>query len=183
MQKRKDGKVFLGIGIVAIIIILSIFGFKNFGNTIAVPQVDNRDVVNSDINALPVGDKLQNNFEKNKMQPIQTIKKENGLVIEIIQEGTGQPVKSGDNVSVDYRGFLADGTVFDESYKRGAPFAFTVGAGSVIPGWEEGVLSMKVGEKRRLTIPSNLAYGAAGYPGVIPPNATLVFDIELKKIN
>lgn len=185
MQKKKDTKVFLGIGIAALIVILSIFGFKNFGNTVSVPQVDNDNIAGSaDINAIPiVKDKLQTKEEiNNKMQPIQVIKKDNGLVVEIFTEGTGSPVKTGDTVAVDYRGFLTDGTIFDESYKRGTPFDFTVGAGSVIPGWEEGVLGMKIGEKRRLTIPADLAYGKGGYPGVIPPNATLIFEMELKKI-
>lgn len=183
MQKKKDTKVFLGIGIVVVIVILGIIGVKSFGNTVSVPQVDDNSIASSsDIKAVPIGDKLQNKDQLNKMQPIQVIKKENGLVIEILSEGTGSPVKTGDTVAMDYRGFLADGTVFDESYKRGTPFVFTVGAGNVIPGWEEGVLSMKVSEKRRLTIPADLAYGKDGYPGVIPPNATLVFEMELKKI-
>ncbi|OGI76551.1 hypothetical protein A3C57_00470 [Candidatus Nomurabacteria bacterium RIFCSPHIGHO2_02_FULL_33_12] len=112
---------------------------------------------------------------------MQIIKKENGLIIEIISEGTGSGVRSGDTVSVDYRGFFTNGTVFDESYKRGQPFLFIVGAGNVIAGWDEGLLGMKVGEKRRLTIPSDLAYGPNDYQ-TIPGGSTLIFDIELRKI-
>ena len=78
-----------------------------------------------------------------------------------------------------YQGRLTDGTIFDDSQKRGAPFSFTLGSGQVIPGWEQGIAGMKIGEKRVLTIPPELGYGAAGAGGVIPPNATLVFDVEL----
>jgi FKBP-type peptidyl-prolyl cis-trans isomerase len=99
-----------------------------------------------------------------------------------MQEGAGEGVRGMQTVSVDYRGMLTDGKVFDESYKRGQQFSFTVGAGMVIKGWDEGLLGMKVGEKRRLTIPGDLAYGPNGIPGVIPANATLVFDIELHSI-
>ena len=106
-----------------------------------------------------------------------------GLQIQTTQQGTGAAVKAGDTVSVKYTGKLTDGTVFDSTDKHGgAPFSFTVGAGQVIAGWDQGLIGMKVGEKRTLTIPGDLAYGAQGIPGVIPPNATLVFDIELVSI-
>ena len=93
--------------------------------------------------------------------------------------GEGPAVKPGDRVRVHYIGRLTDGKVFDESFSRGEPIEFPLGAGMVIPGWEMGISGMKKGGKRRLTIPYNLAYGAQGYPGVIPPYATLVFDVEL----
>jgi FKBP-type peptidyl-prolyl cis-trans isomerase len=101
------------------------------------------------------------------------------LKIEDEVEGTGEEAVSGKKVTVNYQGQLVDGTVFDSSYKRGTPFTFTLGAGEVIRGWDEGVVGMKVGGKRKLTIPPDLAYGEAGIGGVIPPNATLVFDVEL----
>lgn len=104
-----------------------------------------------------------------------------GLKIEVLQEGSGAGAVNGDSILVDYTGMLTDGKVFDSSVGR-APFSLTLGAGQVIKGWEEGLLGMKVGEKRKLTIPSDLAYGKSGYPGVIPPDATLIFDVELKAI-
>ena len=93
--------------------------------------------------------------------------------------GTGAEAANGKEVTVEYSGRLADGTEFDSSKKHGKPFIFTLGAGQVIKGWDEGVLGMKVGGKRRLVIPSDLAYGVTGIPGAIPANATLTFEVEL----
>jgi FKBP-type peptidyl-prolyl cis-trans isomerase len=87
--------------------------------------------------------------------------------------------EKGKTVSVHYKGKLLDGTVFDSSYKRNQPFEFTLGTGQVIPGWDEGIQLLSVGDKARLVIPSNLGYGARGAGGVIPPDATLIFDVEL----
>ena len=101
------------------------------------------------------------------------------LKIEITQKGSGAEAANGMSVSVHYTGKLTDGTKFDSSLDRGTPFTFTLGQGSVIKGWDQGVLGMMVGEKRTLTIPSELGYGSAGAGASIPPNATLVFDIEL----
>ena len=101
------------------------------------------------------------------------------LKIEVMQEADGDVAENGQRVTVHYEGRLTDDTVFDASKPRGQPFSFTIGAGQVIQGWEQGVAGMKVGEKRRLTIPADLGYGATGAGDVIPPHATLVFDIEL----
>lgn len=101
------------------------------------------------------------------------------LVIEDIRVGTGAEAKAGQAVSVHYVGTLTNGTKFDASRDRGKPFGFSLGAGQVIQGWDQGVAGMKVGGLRKLTIPSHLGYGARGAGGVIPPNATLVFEVEL----
>lgn len=105
-----------------------------------------------------------------------------GLQYEDTREGTGPVAQSGQTVSVHYTGWLTDGKKFDSSKNRNQPFEFPLGAGRVIKGWDEGVQGMKVGGSRKLTIPANLGYGARGAGGVIPPNATLVFEVDLLKI-
>jgi FKBP-type peptidyl-prolyl cis-trans isomerase FkpA len=105
------------------------------------------------------------------------------LKTEDTKVGEGVAAKSGDLVSVHYTGWLTDGTKFDSSKDSGTPFQFTLGGGEVIPGWDQGVAGMKVGGVRKLTIPPDLGYGPAGSPPVIPGNATLVFEVELLKIN
>ncbi len=104
---------------------------------------------------------------------------DSGLMYYDIIEGDGAEAESGQHVSVHYTGWLEDGTVFDSSVERGVPFDFDLGAGNVIAGWDEGVAGMKVGGKRQLVIPSDLAYGDQGAPGSIPPGATLIFEVEL----
>ncbi len=105
------------------------------------------------------------------------------LQVEDLVEGTGAAAKSGDNVTVHYTGWLTDGTKFDSSVDSGQPFQFPLGAGRVIAGWDQGVEGMKVGGKRKLTIPPSLGYGEQGAGGVIPPNATLVFEVELISVD
>ena len=104
------------------------------------------------------------------------------LTIESIKTGTGASPKKGETVTVHYTGWLTDGTKFDSSVDRDEPFTFVLGARQVIGGWDLGVAQMKVGDKVKLTIPPHLGYGARGFPGAIPPNATLIFDVELLAI-
>ena len=107
---------------------------------------------------------------------------DSGLKIEDLEPGNGAQAAAGQNVFVHYTGWLEDGSKFDSSKDRNQPFQFSLGRGQVIRGWDEGVEGMLVGGKRKLTIPPQLGYGAAGAGGVIPPNATLVFEVELLKV-
>lgn len=108
--------------------------------------------------------------------------KQTELKIEEITVGTGDEAVAGKKVTVNYAGTLENGTKFDSSYDRGTPFSFNLGAGEVIQGWDQGVAGMKVGGKRKLTIPSSLGYGERGAGAAIPPNATLIFEVELLKV-
>jgi len=134
----------------------------------AVPQQQQTQVVNSSVE--------QTNNNANS-QPANTVLKK-----EILQQGTGVAAKNGDKITVNYTGTLEDGTQFDSSVGR-APFSFTLGAGQVIQGWDQGLAGAKVGEKLKLTIPSDLGYGSQGAAGgKIPPDSTLIFIIEVLKI-
>ena len=107
------------------------------------------------------------------------VKNPSGLSYTDLVKGNGAAPVSGKSVTVHYTGWLEDGKKFDSSLDHGQPFVFRIGAGEVIPGWDEGVMSMRVGGKRKLFIPAQLGYGAAGAPGAIPPNANLIFEVEL----
>ncbi|MCG1018173.1 MULTISPECIES: FKBP-type peptidyl-prolyl cis-trans isomerase [Burkholderiaceae] len=111
-----------------------------------------------------------------------TVTTVSGLQYDDLIEGTGTQVQAGQTVNVHYTGWLTDGQKFDSSKDRNQPFSFALGAGMVIQGWDEGVQGMRVGGVRRLTIPPRLGYGARGAGGVIPPNATLVFEVELLSV-
>lgn len=125
----------------------------------------------------------QNNQEQTNSNDNVEAQSMDQLMMTTVKEGEGEGAKEGDVVSVNYTGYLADGTKFDSSLDRGVPFQFTLGAGQVIKGWDMGVLGMKVGEVRRLIIPADYAYGSSGVPGAIPADATLAFEVEMLEIN
>lgn len=150
-------------------LILLGFMFMSGNNNNSVSPNNSSDNINS-----------KNNTDINNKVSTTTIN--NKLIKEITSDGTGEKAKDGDTVSVNYIGKLTDGTEFDNSYKRGQPIEFVLGSGQVIKGWDEGIKGMKIGEKARLTIPPSLGYGERGSPPIIPSNATLIFDVELVKI-
>ena len=123
-----------------------------------------------------------NNLIANNMADTDVVTTESGLKYKELQAGTGATPKKGETVVVHYTGTLEDGTKFDSSRDRNQPFKFKLGEGQVIKGWDEGISTMKVGGRRQLIIPPELGYGARGAGGVIPPNSTLLFDVELLKI-
>jgi len=149
----------------AVMTVLVTVGFLLFYNKNEKPQT-------ADIGAMKQDAAIDLKLNNQKMN-------KQGVQIEILKEGTGAIAKKGDTVSVHYVGVLENGTKFDSSVDRGTPFEFSLGAGRVIPGWDIGVEGMKVGEVRKLTVPSELAYGAGGAGNAIPPNATLIFEVQL----
>lgn len=140
--------------------------FRTFEGSREKRIAEERDAKRAELDKLAVG------FEET----------ESGLRYQILQKGTGVKAEAGKTVSVHYKGQLADGTVFDSSYKRKQPIDFQVGVGQVISGWDEGICLLNVGDKARFVIPSDLGYGSKGAGGVIPADATLIFDVELMDV-
>jgi len=162
--QRRNQRILIGVAIVVVVAVAAFFAYNSLRASRQASTTTNQGPP-----PLPAG--------------VQTTTTTSGLQYQDISVGSGAEAKSGDNVSVHYTGWLTDGTKFDSSVDRNQPFQFKLGAGNVIKGWDEGVAGMKVGGKRRLTIPPDLGYGAQGSPPVIPANATLIFDVELLGIN
>lgn len=155
-MKIKEKLLLIGLGVLVIVVIFLSLSKKDGSNNINLPTPTSPATI------------TQTNMDESK--------------IEDIVVGTGDEAVIGKKVTVNYSGTLIDGTKFDSSYDRGVPFSFTLGMGEVIKGWDEGFAGMKIGGKRKLTIPPELGYGATGAGGVIPPNATLIFEVELLRV-
>ena len=176
---------YISIGLVVVFIGLVVYVVikKSPSN---IPVVDTNALQDDASENLPTDMLLGEQAPVQTSVPVETKKSNTRVVdnmtIETTKEGSGPAITNGQTAVVDYVGKLQDGTVFDASKNHGGTFEFKLGAGMVIKGWDEGVLGMKVGESRTLTIPPELAYGANGIPGAISPNATLVFDVTLEAI-
>lgn len=173
MNKVVSVSIIIGI----IIVLILLFGFNKKTNE--VPQ----DIIFSEevLEGTPLTDEVKVPVISPKKSALKTFKI-NNMTIEVQKEGEGVAIENGKVAVVNYTGKLTDGTVFDSSIPRGQPFEFPLGAGMVIEGWEKGVLGMKVGEVRTLTIPPEMGYGTRGAGASIPPNATLIFEVELLAI-
>ncbi len=179
-KKTSMREIFISFGVIAafsfLLLLSSILGNSNKQTAIAsenTPEITQDTLISLNIT----------NKELKDMDLDKAISTPSGLKYLDIKEGEGESPETGKTVTVHYTGSLENGKKFDSSRDRGQPFSFKIGVGQVIKGWDEGVASMKVGGQRVLIIPSDLGYGARGAGGVIPPNATLIFDVELLEVN
>jgi FKBP-type peptidyl-prolyl cis-trans isomerase len=170
IAKRNRQRAIIGAVIVLVVVVIAIFVYRDYAS---------RTQANSQANSYPIGtlDTTPPSLSAN------AITTASGLQYEDLKTGTGAAAKSGDTVSVNYIGWLTDGTKFDSNLDRNQTFSFTIGKGQVIVGWDEGVQGMQAGGIRLLVIPPTLGYGANGYPPTIPGNATLIFEVQLIGIN
>lgn len=175
-KKRSMREILISFGIIAAfsLLLLVNFIFGNSNKQTAIASQTTPDITKDTLMALNI-----NNKEITDMDLENAVTTESGLKYIDLKEGDGESPTKGQTVTVHYTGTLEDGKKFDSSRDRNKPFSFKIGVGQVIKGWDEGVASMKVGGQRILIIPSDLGYGARGAGGVIPPNATLIFDVEL----
>ncbi len=170
-------EIIINFGVIVVcVVVLVVSQFTNQPNASADRLTQNQPQIAQVTEKKPTSNTMPDDDNK-------AVTTDSGLKYVVLNEGTGATPKAGQTVVVHYTGTLEDGTKFDSSRDRGQPFSFKLGAGQVIKGWDEGLSTMKVGDRRQLIIPPELGYGARGAGGVIPPNATLVFDVELLKIS